>query len=141
MAYIDGNKRISPLDINKNVTIGVAFPLDNVNMFKGTRTVKEQVKTNLINLLLTEPGERINELNFGVGLKKLLFEQNPNIEILKERISNQIEFYIPTISLLDINVNFENDEYKLFIIISYSFNLDRSKDAIQLNFNNNVGNG
>ena len=141
MAYIDGNKRISPLDINKNVTIGVAFPLDNVNMFKGTRTVKEQVKTNLINLLLTEPGERINEPNFGVGLKKLLFEQNPNIEILKERISNQIEFYIPTISLLDINVNFENDEYKLFIIISYSFNLDRSKDAIQLNFNNNVGNG
>ena len=141
MAYINGNRRISPLDINKNVTIGVAFPLDNVNMFKGTRTVKEQVKTNLINLLLTEPGERINEPNFGVGLKKLLFEQNPNIEILKERISNQIEFYIPTISLLDINVNFENDEYKLFIIISYSFNLDRSKDAIQLNFNNNVGNG
>ena len=92
-------------------------------------------------MLLTEPGERINEPNFGVGLKKLLFEQNPNIEILKERISNQIEFYIPTISLLDINVNFENDEYKLFIIISYSFNLDRSKDAIQLNFNNNVGNG
>ena len=141
MAYINGNRKISPLDINKNVTIGVAFPLDNVNMFKGTRTVKEQVKTNLINLLLTEPGERINEPNFGVGLKKLLFEQNPNIEILKERISNQIEFYIPTISLLDINVNFENDEYKLFIIISYSFNLDRSKDAIQLNFNNNVGNG
>ena len=140
MAYINGNRRISPLDINKNVTIGVAFPLNDVNMFKGTRTVKEQVKTNLINLLLTEPGERINEPNFGVGLKKLLFEQNPNIEILKERISNQIEFYIPTISLLDININFKNDEYKLFIIISYSFNLDRSKDAIQLNFNN-VGNG
>tara|TARA_R110002012_G_scaffold186348_2_gene353012 strand:+ start:253 stop:675 length:423 start_codon:yes stop_codon:yes gene_type:complete len=140
MTYINGNKRISPLDINKNVTIGVAFPLNDVNMFKGTRTVKEQVKTNLINLLLTEPGERINEPNFGVGLKKLLFEQNPNIEILKERISNQIEFYIPTISLLDININFKNDEYKLFIIISYSFNLDRSKDAIQLNFNN-VGNG
>ena len=141
MININGNRRINPLDINKDVTIGVAFPLDEVNIFKGTQTVKEQVKTNLINLLLTEPGERINEPNFGVGLKKLLFEQNPNIEILKERISNQIEFYIPTISLLDINVNFENDEYKLFIIISYSFNLDRSKDAIQLNFNNNVGNG
>ena len=144
MALINGNKRISPLDINKNVTIGIAFPLDEVNLFKGTKTVKEQVKSNLINLLLTEPGERINEPNFGVGLKKLLFEQNPNIEILKERISNQIEFYIPTISLLDINVNFENDEYKLYIIISYSFNLDGSKDAIQLNFNSSYfprGNG
>jgi len=144
MAYINGNRRISPLEINKNVTIGVAFPLDNVNMFKGTQTVKEQVKSNLINLLLTEPGERINEPNFGVGLKNLLFEQNPNIEVLNDKINSQIEFYIPVITLSDVNVNFENDEYKLHIIISYSFNLDGSKDAIQLNFNSSYfprGNG
>ena len=144
MAYINGNRRISPLDINKNVTIGVAFPLDDVNLFKGTQTVKEQVKSNLINLLLTEPGERINEPNFGVGLKNLLFEQNPDIEILKEKINTQIEYYIPLISLSDINVNFENDKYLLYIIISYNFNLDGSTDAIQLNFNSSYfprGNG
>jgi len=144
MAYINGNRRISPLDINKNVTIGVAFPLDDVNLFKGTQTVKEQVKSNLINLLLTEPGERINEPSFGVGLKNLLFEQNPDIEILKEKINTQIEYYIPLISLSDINVNFENDKYLLYIIISYSFNLDGSTDAIQLNFNSSYfprGNG
>jgi phage baseplate assembly protein W len=144
MAYINGNRRISPLDINKNVTIGVAFPLDDVNLFKGTQTVKEQVKSNLINLLLTEPGERINEPSFGVGLKNLLFEQNPDIEILKEKINTQIEYYIPLISLSDINVNFENDKYLLYIIISYNFNLDGSTDAIQLNFNSSYfprGNG
>jgi phage baseplate assembly protein W len=144
MAYINGNRRISPLDINKNVTIGVAFPLDEVNMFKGTTTVKEQVKSNLINLLLTERGERVNEPNFGVGLKKLLFEQNPNIEVLKERINTQIEFYIPTITLSDVSFTPSEDEYKLFILISYSFNLDGSTDAIQLNFNSSYfprGNG
>jgi len=144
MAYINGNRRISPLDINKNVTIGVAFPLDEVNMFKGTQTVKEQVKSNLINLLLTEPGERVNEPNFGVGLKKLLFEPNLNVEILKEKINTQIEFYIPVITLSDVIFNQLEDEYKLFIVISYSFNLDGSKDAIQLNFNSSYfprGNG
>ena len=144
MTYINGNRRISPLDINKNVTIGVAFPLNDVNMFKGTQTIKEQVKSNLINLLLTEPGERVNEPNFGVGLKGLLFEQNPDIEFLKEKINNQIEFYIPLISLSDVNVNFESDEYSLYIIISYSFNLDGAKDAIRLNFNSSYfprGNG
>ena len=144
MAYINGNRRISPLDINKNVTIGVAFPLDEVNMFKGTTTVKEQVKSNLINLLLTEPGERVNEPNFGVGLKKLLFEPNLNVEILKEKINTQIEFYIPVITLSDVTFNQLEDEYKLFIVISYSFNLDGSKDAIQLNFNSSYfprGNG
>jgi len=144
MAYINGNRRISPLDINKNVTIGVAFPLDSVNMFKGTTTVKEQVKSNLINLLLTEPGERVNEPNFGVGLKKLLFEQNPNVEVLKEKINTQIEFYIPTITLTDVSFTPSEDEYKLFILISYSFNLDGSTDAIQLNLNSSYfprGNG
>ena len=144
MAYINGNRRINPLDINKNVTIGVAFPLDSVNMFKGTTTVKEQVKSNLINLLLTEPGERVNEPNFGVGLKKLLFEQSPNVEVLKEKINTQIEFYIPTITLSDVSFTPSEDEYKLFILISYSFNLDGSTDAIQLNLNSSYfprGNG
>jgi len=144
MAYINGNRRISPLDVNKNVTIGVAFPLDEVNMFKGTSTVKEQVKSNLINLLLTEPGERVNEPNFGVGLKKLLFEQSPNIEVLKEKINTQIEFYIPTINLSDVSFTPSEDGHKLFILISYSFNLDGSTDAIQLNFNSSYfprGNG
>ncbi len=135
MAYINGNRRINPLDINKNVTIGVAFPLDEVNMFKGTQTLKEQVKSNLINLLLTEQGERINEPNFGVGLKKLLFEPNLNLEILKEKINTQIQFYIPSITLLNVDSTQLEDEYKLFIVISYNFNLDGSEDAIQLNFN------
>ena len=144
MAYSNGNKRISPLDISKNITIGVAFPLDDINLFKGTKTVKEQVKSNLINLLLTESGERVNEPNFGVGLKKLLFEQNPNIETLKNKINNQIQFYIPVISLLDVNVNFLEDQYQLNVLVSYIFNLDNSTDAIKLNFNSSYfprGNG
>jgi len=135
MAYVNGNRRISPLDINKNVTIGVAFPLDNVNMFKGTQTLKEQVKSNLINLLLTEPGERVNEPNFGVGLKNLLFEPNLDVEILKEKINTQIEFYIPTISLSGVDVNSIEDEYKLFIVISYSFDENKVYLTISYRFN------
>ena len=90
MPLIQGVRRINPLDSNKNVRIGVAFPLDEVNIFKGTQTVKEQVKSNLINLLLTESGERVNEPNFGVGLKKLLFEQDINTDELNERINNRL---------------------------------------------------
>ena len=135
MAYINGNRRINPLDINQNVTIGVAFPLNEVNMTQGTLTVKEQVKSNLINLLLTEQGERVNEPNFGVGLKKLLFEQNINKENLEEKINFQIGFYIPEITLMSVSVGSIEDEHKLYINISYRSNLDGSNDAIQLNFN------
>ena len=31
MPIIQGTKRKNPLDINQNVTIGVAFPLDETN--------------------------------------------------------------------------------------------------------------
>ena len=135
MININGNRRINPLDINKDVTIGVAFPLDDVNIFKGTQTVKEQVKTNLINLLLTEPGERLYTPNYGVGLKGLLFEPNIDQENLNSKINQQINFYIPEISLIDSKVNYIEDEHKLYITISYKSNLDGSNDAVQLNFN------
>jgi phage baseplate assembly protein W len=134
MPIIQSLRRISPLDLNKNIRVGVAFPLNDVNLFDGTQTVKEQVKSNLINVLLTEAGERINEPNFGVGLRGLLFESNVNIEELNERINQQINVYIPEITLIDTIVDSLPDENKLFIKIVYVFNLDNTTDSIQLNF-------
>ena len=135
MPLIRQQRKISPLDLNKNVTIGVAFPLDETNMFSGTETIQEQSKANLINLLLTEPGERINLPNYGVGIKKLLFEQKINIDILKEKIQNQTAFYIPNITVLNVETSLSEEEETVFISISYKSNLDGSMDNIQLNFN------
>ena len=134
MPIINGNRRINPLDINKNVTIGVAFPLDEVNMFKGTQTVKEQIKSNLINLLLTEQGERVNEPDFGVGLKNILFEQNINKEELEEKINFQINFFIPEISLISVSVGSIDDENKVYLTIAYRFKTDGSTDALTTTF-------
>ena len=136
MPIIQSLKRVNPLDINKNISIGVAFPLNEINMFKGTENFKEQVKSNLINLLLTNKGERVNEPNFGVGLKNLLFENMIDTENLNQSIDDQIKFYIPQINLNKTEVNLLEDEHKLFIKITYDFLLDNSADAIQLNFNN-----
>ena len=90
MPRILSSRRINPLDLNKNIKIGVALPLDEINMFSGTETVKEQIKANLLNLLLTYPGERVNLPKFGVGIKSLLFENNLNLNILKQKITNQL---------------------------------------------------
>ena len=89
MPIIQPPKRINPLDLNKNVTIGVAFPLDEENMFSGTETMGEQINANLLNLLLTYPEERVNLPQYGIGIKNLLFEQNLDLEQLKEKIQNQ----------------------------------------------------
>ena len=134
MAILNGIKRISPLDLNKNVTIGVAFPLDDFNMFQGTQTIKEQVKTNLINVLLTVPGERINLPKYGIGLKKLLFENEIDSDLLREKINYQVNRYVEHINVTNIEVGTSEDEHTIFITIIYRVLLDGSLDSIKLNF-------
>ena len=134
MPIIQSARRINPLDLNKNVKVGVAFPLDEINMFSGTETVKEQVKSNLLNLLLTYPGERVNLPKYGVGLKNLLFEQKIDLETLKLKIQNQIEIYIPGISLQNIRIT--SSDNILLINIIYIYTLDNTEQSVQLNYNN-----
>jgi phage baseplate assembly protein W len=135
MPIISGIRRISPLNLNKNVTIGVAFPLDQKNMFKGTETIQEQNKANLINLLLTYPGERINLPDYGIGLKNLLFEQQVDLENLKENIQQQALIHIPSIQIQDIQTGLSEDEHTIFISLTYTNLEDNSLDGVQLNFN------
>ena len=61
-----------------------------------------------------------------------------DIESLNTVINEQINFYIPEISLIDSEVDFLDDEHLLFIKIIYSINSDNTMDAIQLNFNQNA---
>ena len=134
MPIIQSKRQINPLSINGNTTIGMAFPLDDVNMFSGTQTFKEQVKSNLLNVLLTDRGERVNQPQFGIGLKSLLFEQNIDEESLKEKISYQIGIFIPEIELVDLQSQFVDAENLLYLSIKYLFKLDGTEDTIQLNF-------
>ena len=57
-------------------------------------------------LLLTSPGERVMELDFGVGLKRFLFE--PDVEEVRSSIhaaiEAQVEQYMKHIILLDVEV-------------------------------------
>ena len=135
MPIINSIRRINPLDLNKNVTIGVAFPLDETNLFNGTETIKDQNKANLINLLLTHPGERVNLPKFGIGVKNLLFEQQVNLELLKEKITTQTSRHIPQIEVIDVKTGILEDKHTVFVSITYRSLLDQQDDSIQLNFN------
>ena len=129
------SRRISPLDLNNNVTIGVAFPLDRDSLQQGTQSVRDQIKSNLVNLMLTEPGERINLREYGVGLKSLLFESDVDIKNLNSIVENQIQTFLPQITLNKVTSQFLEDEHQLIIKIIYQYNLDGALDAVQLNFN------
>ena len=129
------SRRISPLDLNNNVTIGEAFPLDRDSLQQGPQSVRDQIKSNLVNLMLTEPGERINLREYGVGLKSLLFESDVDIKNLNSIVENQIQTFLPQITLNKVTSQFLEDEHQLIIKIIYQYNLDGALDAVQLNFN------
>ena len=84
------------------------FPLqidNSVGAYSLTQTLKEVIKQNFINLMLTAPGERIMDINFGVGLRHYLFEQNT--PALQDRIATavrvQVKKYMPFIALNKID--------------------------------------
>ena len=75
------------------------------------KTFKETTKQNFKNLLLTIPGEKVMDPNFGVGLIEMLFEQDPRFiqSELEAKIQNQIRLYLPHIILLGLEISNEND--------------------------------
>lgn len=134
MPLIQSTKRINPLDLSNNARIGVAFPLNEINMTSGTQTTNEQIKANFLNLLLTVPGERINQPNYGIGLKNQLFENSIDEVTLQENINGQLAFWMPEVIVNNISVKQDIDQYRVSIIINYSIKLDETEDVIQINY-------
>jgi phage baseplate assembly protein W len=134
MPLIQNTKRINPLDLNNNVRIGVAFPLNDINMAAGTQTTREQLKTNLLNILLTVPGERINNPNYGIGLKNQVFENNIDSVTLQENINGQLAFWLPEVIITEVIVQQNIEQYRVSIKLNYSISLDETEDSIQINY-------
>ena len=137
MPLIQDIKRINPLDLNNNARIGVAFPLNDVNMTSGTLTTKEQLKANFLNLLLTVPGERLNHPTYGIGLKGQLFENSIDEITLQENINGQLAFWIPEITVTDASLRQDIDQYRVSLTLTYSISLDETEDSIQINYSYN----
>jgi len=71
--------------------------------FASIKTYKKTVKQNFKNLLLTNPGERMMNIDFGVGIKRFLFEMREDAKTsLKGRIHQQTEQYLPYVNLIDV---------------------------------------
>jgi phage baseplate assembly protein W len=77
-----------------------------------TQSGMNQIKSDLLVLLLTEPGERVMLPEFGTPLKQFIFEQN-DFSItskIKEVIANSIRNWEPRIAVTDILVtNYPQD--------------------------------
>lgn len=80
-------------------------------------------------LLMTNPGERVGQPYFGVGLRNSLFElaTEATANIVKGRIQEQATAYLPMLSLLDITS--EIKENSLYISVGFIIKGDLPEDV------------
>jgi phage baseplate assembly protein W len=128
--------RIDPRDLDKNKAVGVKLPFNGGGVFKSTYSTQDQIKSNLINLLLTYKGERILNPNFGADLPRLIFEQinDKTYEKIQNQIINSVTTYIPEIILTNIKITPDTDNNSLYVDISYQIKLSGNKDNIIIDF-------
>jgi phage baseplate assembly protein W len=128
---------VHPLDLNKNKAVGLKYPIisDNKNSFGLNYTTNDQIKTNLLNFILTNEGERIMMASdYGFGANKLLFENEETVGTdLKERLISKIQKWLPYISVTDVTINVDSiNGHQINIAISFTTFVDPSvQDQLQ----------
>jgi len=91
--------------------------------FEQVFTLKKNIKQNLKMLLLTNPGERVMNPNFGVGVNQYLFEMVEDQSVyanIDSKIREQISLYMPYLKIQRIDFVAQNNKNKISLKISYS---------------------
>ena len=131
---------VREIDRDNDIYVGIEFPLDysQEGFFRKTKTIRQQVKSNIRNLLLTEKGERVFQPNFGSNLKSLLFEQiTPTLlENVENDIRESLSTWLPYVNVNNlVVVQDDRNLNQVLISLEYSTTLEPdSLDTITFTF-------
>ena len=150
MAIKDTSRKPFIQDNDTKVKVGIDLPIrkgQDVNgYFASTSTTMEAVKNNIRNLLSTNEGERFFQPNLGLNLRRLLFEQitNENLIGVQDAILDKFQLWLPFVEVRDIQV-LTSDELTSIganeIRVKILFNIKQDPntlDSITLDFSSNI---
>lgn len=132
MAFRVANK--FPIDTQARRAVGVSLPFSAGAVFNSTYTTASQLKSNLINYFMTNPGERYMNPSFGAGLTRRVFDQlvDLNFETLKQQIQKDLNTYFPAVTIGNLEVYGNEDLNILKVELTYSVNTFGITDTINL---------
>ena len=99
------------------------------------------VKQNIKNLVITAPGDRMMDVDFGVGIYSLLFENYDGHvkEQARARIIEQTKIYLPFIKIRSINFDDSKiDSNLLYVAINYYISPLNYSDVLNISLNGEV---
>jgi len=105
--------------------LSISLPLslnEKDGPYRSNMTLDEVAQQNIKMIVLTSPGERVMEPDFGVGIRNYLFEQESPFLIsdIRSRIGSQVERYAPFIKIRELNINIDPDNGFLSVQIKYA---------------------
>ncbi len=111
-----------PIDSVARKAVGFGLPFNGPAVFNPTFTTREQTKSNLINYLLTNKGERVFNPLFGASLRALLFENitESTTDDLQEVIQNDINKYFPQVEIKEIRFDNQPDRNTINFTLTYT---------------------
>ena len=123
---------VKEIDKSDDIYVGIEFPLDHrqEGFFRRTKTIRQQVKSNIKNLLLTEKGERVFQPNFGSNLKSLLFEQitPESLESVENDIRESLSTWLPYVNVNSLVV-VQDDRNRNQVLTSFDYSTTLEPDS------------
>ena len=133
MAYrIENN---NPFDTDYKLAVGVSVPFVGSTIsgsdavFNSTYTTTDQIRSNLINFMLTNKGERPLNPNYGSDLRRYVFSNitedslgtNIGIQDLKNNLLSEVRTNFPEINVISLEITPSIDTNTVNINLTYSF--------------------
>jgi len=113
-------------------------PIDG--LYNMNKTAIDSIKQNLKMLILTNPGERIMIPDYGVGLKRYLFEQKDQYTAanIENKIVEQISKYLNVVVVDQIIIGNSEDiignEISINVRLIYSIPIISYSDELNITF-------
>ena len=142
MAIILNQKNL--IDENKTKRVGIDFPFQRGDVvdgyFKSTSLTIDAVKSDLVNLLSTNVGERVFQPELGTNLRNFLFEQQDEelSTLIQDDLVEQLKFWMPFVTIASVDV-MTGDEtkgenpYRVIINVRFMINSNpKQLESVQI---------
>lgn len=129
-------EKIAPVDIDERKAVGIKLPFSSDSVFTSTYQTLDAYKTNLINYLLTNKGERYFNPDFGSNIRSLLFEPSLSElrkEGLKSDLIQELSIFFPKLVVDTVEISDEID-HVIQIYLKFHIRDSRLSEELVVNF-------
>jgi len=151
MAYRVSQYNSTTSSVSYDTIVGVQIPFQGTlpssslpgsdAVFNSNYTTREQIKSNIINFLLTDQGERYFNIQFGSNLRRYLFSNivNESFDFGEVNFADGRTGQFTNISIPDLQANIKSDLSNVFPMIRVNYvdiipNQDINQVSININY-------